>query len=125
MRVGIWLKRFFEQSSHIHARQDVAGTPGELIELIDRFVDGPMRYPLEWDDFISWEQANPNVERVRRSLGRNESWLFSRSKSKRNAYVYRLVEERNRLAAAIGEPQRELPAIGDMEAGLLTTSGRK
>ena len=59
MGIGAWLKRLLVQSSHIHLHQEVATTPGDLIDLMDRFIDGAMRYPLEWDDFISWEQTNP------------------------------------------------------------------
>ncbi len=103
------MKRFLEQSSHIHIRQDVAATPGDLVDLIDRFIDGQPRYPLEWDDFISWTQRNPNVEAARQAIGQYEWMLFSDSLAKRNVYCCRVIEERNRLAATIGRPARELP----------------
>ncbi len=68
------------------------------------------------DDFISWEQANPNVEAVRVAIGRYEGWLFSRNRSKIDAYAYRAAEERNRLAAMIGRPPRDMPVL-DATAG--------
>jgi hypothetical protein len=122
MGLRTWLKRVLEQPSHVHLAQEVAGTPGDLIDLIDRFIDGPMRYPLEWDDFISWEQANPNVEAARQAIGQYEPWLFSQSAAKKNAYAYRVIEERNRLAAIIGRPQRDLPSLGDAEDNLINPS---
>jgi hypothetical protein len=32
-----------------------------------------------------------------------------------NVYRYRVIEERNRLAAALGRPQRDLPLLSDSE----------
>jgi hypothetical protein len=34
----------------------------DAIDLIDRFLDGEVSYPLEWDDFISWEHPNPTID---------------------------------------------------------------
>ncbi|MDP1601613.1 MAG: hypothetical protein Q8M13_20835 [Phenylobacterium sp.] len=119
MALGAWLQRIFVQSSRVHICQDVAATPGDLVDLIDRFIDGPMRYPLEWDDFISWEQANPNVEAARREIGKHEEWLFSRDSSKISAYSFRVVEQRNRLAAIVGRPQRPLPTLNATEQALI------
>ena len=119
MALGPWLKRIFEQSPRVHIRQEVAATPGDLIDLIDRFMDGRTRYPLEWDDFISWEQTNPNVEAVRREIGMHERWLFSEDRAKINAYGFRVVEQRNRLAAIIGRPQRPLPTLNAVETALV------
>jgi hypothetical protein len=122
MTVGAWLKRIFEQSPRVHIRQDVGATPGDLIDLIDRFMDGSTRYPLEWDDFISWEQTNPNVEAVRREIGAHEGWLFSKDRAKINAYGFRVVEQRNRLAAMIGRTQRPLPTLNAVETALIGES---
>lgn len=119
MALGAWLKRIFEQSPRVHIRQDIAATTGDLVDLIDRFIDGSVRYPLEWDDFISWKQANPNVEAVRREIGKHEEWLFSGDSSKISAYGYRVVEQRNRLAAIIGRPPRSLPALNATEEALI------
>ena len=105
---GAALRRWLIHSSVVHLRLDPAATPGELVELIDRFVDGPLRYPLEWDDFISWESSSPAVETVRRKLCEHERWLFSRSVKLREAYANVAIEERNRLAALLGRSVRPL-----------------
>lgn len=78
-----------------------------------------MKYPLEWDDFISWEQTNPNLEAVREAIGRHEAWLFSGNKAKRIAYLQRVIEERNRLAALLGRSQRDLPTLSAEEEALI------
>jgi hypothetical protein len=82
----------------------------DIIELFDRFVFGPeMRYPLEWDDFISWESGNLQAEEVRLRLGEHERLLFSQDKALMKKYSVIVVEERNRLAVILGIPTRELP----------------
>ena len=113
MGLRVWFKRLWERTPrvHFHVHQEVAATPGDLIDLIDRFIDNDPRHPFEWDDFISWDQDNPNVEAARQAIGKYEGWLFSRNRSKIDAYAYRAAEERNRLAAIIGRPLREMPAL--------------
>ncbi len=64
-----WLKRLFAHSSRLHLHQEAASTTGELIDLIDRCIEDRLYYPMEWDVFISWEQANPHVEKVRQIIG--------------------------------------------------------
>jgi hypothetical protein len=76
------------------------------VNLIDRFLDDNVHYPLEWDDFISWENANPFVEKVRNNIGRHEALLFSKNARDRKEYRQILVEERNRVAAIIGVAPR-------------------
>jgi hypothetical protein len=100
------LKRLFVRSSFVHLHQDPATTPGDLIELIDRFVDGRLHYGLEWDDFISWEHTNPSVEAARQTIGAHERLLFSGSRQARDLYCAHVIEQRNRLAAVLGRPQR-------------------
>jgi hypothetical protein len=39
-----------------------------------------MRYDLEWDDFISWEADNPQVEQIRNRIGEHEMLLFQVTK---------------------------------------------
>jgi hypothetical protein len=107
MRIGTWLKQLFVKSSFVHLHQDPAATPGELIELIDRFVDGHLRYGLEWDDFISWEHHNPAVEKARCAIGAVERLLFTRTKAGHDLYCARVIEERNRIAAVLGRPLRD------------------
>ena len=80
----------------------------ELVDLFDRFLDGPMRYDLEWDDFISWEADNPQVEQIRNRIGEHELLLFSGNQRNRELYANYVVEERNRIAALLNIPQRPI-----------------
>ena len=120
MGLRAWLERVLTHSSHIHLHQEPASAPGDLIDLIDRCLEDRLSYPLEWDDFISWEQANPNLEAARNAIGKQEPWLFSGNKAKQNAYWYCVVEQRNRLAAVLGRPQRKLPALSAEEEALIS-----
>lgn len=101
-RVRSWLRK----SPRIHVKQDVASTPTELISLIDRFMENELRYGLEWDDFISWEQDNWLAEEARNAIGEFEPFLFSQELSDREIYIAAVVRQRNKIAAIIGAPQR-------------------
>lgn len=101
------VRRFFVQSSAVHVRQETATSTRDLVALIDRFLDGPMRYPLEWDDFISWKSSNPHVEEVRLRIGNLEPMLFSKNNHERALYATMLVTERNQLARLLGIPDRQ------------------
>ena len=79
----------------------------ELVLLFDRFLDGPMAYPLEWDDFISWRNSNPNIEEIRNRIGQSESLLFSRDINDKAEYRRVIVTERNRAAALAGIAARQ------------------
>jgi len=101
------LSRIFRESPHIHIRERGVQDLAALVDLIDRFIDGDVRYGLEWDDFISWKQENPDVEAVRQRLGSCEQFLFSKNTKDRSVYISVLVAERNRAAARVGVPSRE------------------
>jgi hypothetical protein len=105
------IRNFFLRSCKVHLRQNPAEDTRQLVELFDRFLDGPMRYDLEWDDFISWENSNPHVEEVRNRLGEYEEFLFSDDRSRRMTYLEKVVEERNRLARLLGMGERERPQM--------------
>lgn len=66
-----------------------------------------MRYDLEWDDFISWKNDNPNLEEVRDRLGAFEIHLFSKNPIDKLIYATKVIEERNKAAALIGLAPRE------------------
>jgi hypothetical protein len=100
------LREFLRRSSFIHQHEQPANTPAEFIDLADRFVDSQPRYPLEWDDFISWDNSNPELEAVRNRIGELETALFSGSTIGRKMYANRVIEERDRLAAILGRPAR-------------------
>ncbi|MDE3010843.1 MAG: hypothetical protein KGI67_08150 [Pseudomonadota bacterium] len=100
------MRGWFRHSPRIHIRSKGVAGPTDLVRLIDRFVDGCVEYPLEWDDFISWRQSNAHVERAREQIGAAERLLFSKSASDRKKYVAVVLEERNKLAMLVGLPCR-------------------
>ena len=101
------VSRIFREAPYVHFRERGVHDFADLVGLIDRFIDGQIRYGLEWDDFISWKQENPNVEAIRQRIGSHERLLFSKSPEDRTAYVSVLIEERNRAAAFVGIRARE------------------
>jgi hypothetical protein len=78
----------------------------DVVDLVDRFLDGRVRYDLEWDDFISWRHDDANIERLRDRLGACEPYLFSKEPGDREKAVAILIDERNRIAELIGLPPR-------------------
>ena len=103
-----WLKSYFVRSNRVHLRIEPATSTQELVHLIDRFADGPLNYEMEWDDFISWTSDVPVIEEVRLRLGRSELKLFSTSEADRLEYCNLAIMERNKIAALIGIPNRDL-----------------
>jgi hypothetical protein len=96
------VRRLLVKSPRIHLHQNPAESPRDLVGLIDRFLDGPMRYDLEWDDFISWKNENSHVEEIRNRICQFEPLLVSKTKGDRALYRRKLIEERNRLAHLLG-----------------------
>ncbi|HWA92941.1 MAG TPA: hypothetical protein VG889_23110 [Rhizomicrobium sp.] len=76
----------------------------DLVDLIDRFIDGDLRYELEWDDFISWTHSNPNIEEFRDRIGAGEPLAFSKKPEDRARFLELLIAERDRAAALCGLP---------------------
>lgn len=101
------LRRFFQQSSRLHIRENNARNLHELVALIDRFLDDKIRYPLEWDDFISWKNENAQVEEFRIAIAEFEPLLFSKAPDHRREYVCHILAQRNRAAAQIRIPIRD------------------
>jgi hypothetical protein len=101
------IREWLHRSPHFHIRADGVNTIRDVIDLVDRFVDGKVRYPLEWDDFISWPHQDPNIEVFRERLGACEPYLFSKAPADRVKAVAILIAERNRIAALIGLPSRQ------------------
>jgi hypothetical protein len=79
-------------SAVVHIHEEVRGL-AEAIDLIDRFLVGEVNYPLEWDDFISWEHPNPTIERLRVEMGEFEPLLFG-GKHDRYAQEVRAIRDR-------------------------------
>jgi hypothetical protein len=97
------------RSKHIHVRRVGIDSPKDAIELVDRFVDDKLEYPLEWDDFISWKSSNESVERLRNQLADLERSLMSKDKEVRHQAVSRMLQLRNRYANLVGMPSRDDP----------------
>lgn len=104
------IRRWLRESPHVHIREHGVNNLSDLVELIDRFIDGNVRYALEWDDFASWKNENPNIEEFRQRIGLTEPLLFKKDRSgvDEHKLTSMLLEERNRAAALIGLPPRSL-----------------
>jgi len=79
------------------------------VSLLDRFLDGGLRYPLEWDDFVSWTHQDPTIEAARVAVAATEPLFFSGDDAKRAKAVEIVVAERNRIAVMAGMPERARP----------------
>lgn len=102
-----FLAKWLRRSSHVHIRQGDVHTLRQLIELVDRFLDDQTFYELEWDDFVSWENANPAVEAVRRELEQLEP-LFLGKGANISEGTRQMLALRNRVAESIGLDSRAL-----------------
>jgi hypothetical protein len=102
-----FLLALFQQNSRVHIRIEPIQEAKDIVDLIDRFVFGQLRYPLEWDDFISWKNDNAQAEQVRQHLLKVEHLLFSRDRAQIDEYANTAISERNRIALLIGiQPRR-------------------
>jgi hypothetical protein len=99
-RQGIY--QIFRRSKRVHVRESNVHSLRQAIELIDRFIDNKLAYPLEWDDFISWSNANPSVEQMRNLIANLEPLFFSKEKEKRESALGRLIDCRNEYASRVG-----------------------
>ena len=89
-------------SRRLHLRERGVANASDLVGLIDRFRTDELKYELEWDDFISWSNANPTVEEARNRIANLEPLFFSKEQKRRAKAVALLIEERNRLASLCG-----------------------
>ena len=101
-----FIKNFLKHSSHVHLPRHRVGTKESLVDIIDRFIDGRMEYPLEWDDFVSWENADPFIESKRMEIGSLERDFLSNNLDRRKQATGVLMELRNSVALMIGIPIR-------------------
>jgi hypothetical protein len=102
------LTSWLRNSEHIHVRQPEISTLSELIELLDRFLGNSARYPLEWDDFVSWTNQAPAIEAIRQRIATTETLFFSQDPAERSKGADIVLAERNRAAALVGQPARTL-----------------
>jgi hypothetical protein len=103
-KLANWLKG----SQHFHLRQGDVSTLSDLVGLLDRFLGNNSRYPLEWDDFVSWKNSAPAIESIRERIAATEPLFFSADPDDRVKGAEIILEERNRAAAMVGEPARTL-----------------
>ncbi len=87
-----WLRNKFRTSAVVHVHEEV-GSLADAIDVIDRFLADEVNYPLEWDDFISWEHPNATIERLRTEIGEFEPLLLS-GELDRYAHEVRIVRDR-------------------------------
>jgi len=85
----------------------------DFVGLVDRFVDGNLEYPLEWDDFISWENSNPGIETIRKRVADLEPLFFDGNVVHKADGISALVTERNQAAALAAMPAREIERRAD------------
>lgn len=102
-----WVARWLTNSQSIHMRKHVTSNTSDLVHLIDRFLDDELNFPLEWDDFVSWEQENLSVEEARKKIAPLEPLFMSKSDIDKQRAILLLIEERNLLAALCGIPFRD------------------
>lgn len=100
------LRELLRTSPHIHQRERPPEVLHDLVGLLDRFLDDKLKYELEWDDFISWRNPNPNIEAIRERIADMEGLFFSKDLTERKRAVEALLDERNRAAALAGIPPR-------------------
>jgi hypothetical protein len=104
-KIAGWLR----DSSHFHIKQEDVSSLPQLVGLLDRFLDDALRFPLEWDDFISWNNKVPAVEEFRVRIGATEPLFFSETPGDRSNGVAIVLDERNKAALLAGIPAREPP----------------
>ena len=101
-RIRQWLR----SSERVHIRESrVVGLP-QLVALFDKFLDDNLDYPLEWDDFISWENANPEIEVFRDRIAGLEKALLAGSDQERDEAIREVISVRNLVAERCGIPAR-------------------
>lgn len=107
MQILTFIRDYLKSSRRFHLRGTPVSALPELIGVIDRFLDGKLAYPLEWDDFVSWKSENPGIEDVRLRIADLERDFLSARPEDRASAVNRLTGIRNEAAAFVGLPPRE------------------
>jgi hypothetical protein len=108
------IKKILRNSSRVHLRDTEVSSLSQVLEVIDRFIDGNPRRPLEWDDFVSWDNSNSGVEKVRQRIAALEGEFFSKSADERWEAHVKLVGIRNEIAALTGVRSRD---VGNRKTG--------
>jgi hypothetical protein len=103
------IRRWLRNSSRFHEHEVSVHDLASCVALLDRFLDGRLRYPLEWDDFISWAHASPTIEGTRHRIAGLEPQFFSSDPMDRLEGMRFVLAERNRVAALVNMPSRGMP----------------
>lgn len=103
-----WLMSLLKTSHRVHLHRSVTSV-AEAIGVIDRFIDGNPKYPLEWDDFISWESSLAGVERMRNEIKTMEPMFLSQDRTVRLQAHRKLIEIRNYYSTFNGIAPRSDP----------------
>lgn len=72
-----WIRRFLRLSPRVHLREHNVKTLTDVVDLLDRFLNDQLRYPLELDDFVSWKNNNASVEQFRERVAATEPLLLN------------------------------------------------
>lgn len=75
--ISLITMKIFGINIFAHRRRRPAQTIREARDLIERFMNDRPGYDFEWDDFISWKNENPTIEKVRENLEVVEALLIS------------------------------------------------
>lgn len=86
---------FLRSSRRIHLRQSEVSTLEEIVALIGRFLEDRLIYPMEWDDFVSWKNSNPDIEKWRQDISDLEPLFVSQDHDQRNEGESRLINIRD------------------------------
>src|SRR4051812_44959451 len=90
-RLHCWLRN----SPHVHLRQQPVHDLRSCLDLLDRFLGDGLKYPLEWDDFVSWPHVSPGIDSVREIVAATEPLFFSSDSTERRKGFERVLAERN------------------------------
>ena len=103
------LRGWLRASPRVHLREVPAHDLRSCVELLDRFLDDDLKYPLEWDDFVSWPHEAPGIECIRQTVAATEPLVFSKDAAEVSRGIQLIVAERNRVAALVGMSERAPP----------------
>lgn len=87
----------------LHRRRRPAQTIQEARDLLKRFQENRPSYDFEWDDFISWKNENPTIEKIRLQLEEIEPLLVTGSENDRSKIHYMLENAINYLNSYMRE----------------------
>ena len=101
-----WVRDMLVKSPRFHLRNSEVESKADLVDLLDRFIEDNLQYPLEWDDFVSWQNSNRVVEDARLEIAALENDFCSNSTSDREKALRTLKGIRDHIAASLGRPSK-------------------